>query len=95
MSYSQQHHESSYALITSHYYEEIYRHCYVQLSYNKADAEDCAQKVFLLLFERWHKIESTDNIRAWLYKTAGYVIKGHLRKNKKRTQPLDEEAESA
>lgn len=88
-------HEDMFTLIVQRYYKEIFYHCYVQLSFQKHDGEECAQRVFLLLFEQWNKIGSLENIRAWLYKTAGYVILNYRRKEKKVFINLDDLEETA
>ena len=36
-----------------------------------------------VLLKKQHKLNLSDNIRAWLYETANRVIKAYLKKNKK------------
>lgn len=69
--------------IIEKYYASIYRYCFVRLDYNEYAADDCTQEVFLILLKKQHKLNLSDNIRAWLYETANRVIKAYLRKNKK------------
>ncbi len=87
---SSNNHEDIFTLIVERYYKEIFNHCYVQLNFQKQDGEECAQRVFLLLFEQWNKIGSLENIRAWLYKTAGYVVSNYRRKEKRVFSNLDD-----
>lgn len=63
------------------YYKEIYSYCFVKLNYRHHSAEDCTQDVFVIFFQKYEKLDTTDNIRLWLYRTADNVIKAHLRKN--------------
>ena len=81
---------SLYSMVAQKYYQSILNYCYVQLNNNTQAAEDCTQEVFLKLFEKWKRINKEDNIRAWLYKTATYVIKNCMRKNKANTENLDD-----
>ena len=83
--------ENTYEEITRRYYQAIYNYCQVRLKDEYA-AEDCTQDVFLLLYRKMNKLKLSENIRAWLYRTADNVIKNHRRKIKK-TIPL-EDAES-
>lgn len=63
------------------YYKEIYSYCFAKLSYKKHSAEDCTQEVFVIFFSKHEKLNSTDNIRLWLYRTADNVMKAYIRKN--------------
>ncbi len=67
--------------IISTYYREIYSYCFVKLNYRHHSAEDCTQEVFVIFFQKHDKLETADNIRIWLYRTADNVIKACLRKN--------------
>lgn len=73
--------ENTYEEITRRYYQAIYNYCQVRLKDEYA-AEDCTQDVFLLLYRKMNKIKLSENIRAWLYRTADNVIKNHRRKIK-------------
>lgn len=91
MSSSINENESSlYSIVAQKYYQSILNYCYVQLNNNTQAAEDCTQEVFLKLFEKWKRINKEYSIRAWLYKTATYVIKNYMRKNKVNTENLDD-----
>ncbi len=65
--------------IIREYYREIYNYCFAKLSFSKQAAEDCAQETFLALHTKRGHLDS-DNIRAWLYRTADNVMKNYLRK---------------
>ena len=80
--------------IIEKYYASIYRYCFVRLDYNEYAADDCTQEVFLILLKKQHKLNLSDNIRAWLYETANRVIKAYLRKaNKEDTISNPDEIE--
>lgn len=83
--------ENTYEEITRRYYQAVYNYCQVRLKDEYA-AEDCTQDVFLLLYRKMNKLKLSENIRAWLYRTADNVIRNHRRKIKKIV-PL-EDAES-
>lgn len=68
--------------IIEEYYQNIYNYCYAKLNFNHTNAEDCTQEVFLILFKKQKKLNLSDNIKVWLYKTADNVIKSYRRKNK-------------
>ena len=62
------------------YCKEIFNYCYLKLNYNKEYAEECTQETFTILLLKWSKLASTDNIRAWLYRTSDNVMKNYNRK---------------
>ena len=70
-------------LIINEYYDKVYNFCFANLNRNKQAAEDCTQETFLTFFSKRNKLEFTENIHRWLYKTAKKVIKAYMRKNKK------------
>lgn len=82
-------------VITKNYYKTVLFHCYELLNQNQQDAEDAAQKVFLLLFQKWKQVSLKKDIRKWLYWTAENVSKEILRKNAARigTVSLDYQKE--
>ncbi|MCM1315950.1 MAG: sigma-70 family RNA polymerase sigma factor [Alistipes senegalensis] len=75
--------------IIEEYYQSIYNYCYVKLNFNHNNAQDCAQEVFLILLEKQKKLNLSDNIKIWLYKTADNVIKAYRRKNKINDKTLN------
>ena len=77
-SYSRDH--SIYRDIAIRYYKEIFNYCYVKLMYNREDAEECTQEVFMILLLKWKTISSTENIRAWLYRTSDNVMRNFRKK---------------
>lgn len=74
--------ENTYEEITMRYYQAIYNYCQVKLKDEYA-AEDCTQEVFLLLYRKMNKLKLSENIRAWLYRTADNIIRNHKRRIKK------------
>ena len=68
--------------VIEEYYHSIYNYCYAKLNFNHNYAEDCTQEVFLILLKKQKKLNLSDNIKIWLYKTADNVVKAYIRKNK-------------
>lgn len=80
-------------LIIREYYNMVYYFCFANLNRNRQAAEDCTQETFLVLFSKRSKLEYTDNIKHWLYKTAQKVMKAYLRKNKQIMLDIDDVAD--
>jgi RNA polymerase sigma-70 factor (ECF subfamily) len=71
--------------IVKRYYEKILKFCVYALGGNRSAAEDCAQDIFLILYENMGKLCDYDKIGGWLYKTAGNISKRYaasLRKDR-------------
>ncbi len=85
--------ENAFGEIAQTYYKSIFRYCCVKLN-DEHSAKDCTQEVFLILYRKIDTLTLSENIRAWLYRTANNVIRNYLRKNK-NTVPLDEIEETA
>ena len=75
--------------IIEKYYQSIYNYCYSKLNFNHAGAEDCAQEVFFTLVKKQKKLNLSDNIKLWLYRTADNVIMAYRRKNKLNDEVLN------
>ena len=69
-------------LIINRYYDTVYNLCFARLNRNRQAAEDCTQETFLTFFSKRSKLEFTENIQLWLYRTAEKVIKAYIRRNK-------------
>ena len=70
------------------YRGQITKYCLYKLSslpMAREIAEECANDVFMILFDKWDEIERGDGIRAWLYRTADNVVRNKLRAEKRRT----------
>jgi RNA polymerase sigma-70 factor (ECF subfamily) len=84
--------------IVARYYERILKFCAYALGGNLSLAEDCAQDVFLILYEHMPGLRDYDNIGGWLYKTADNISKRYaasLRKERaKFAAPLGEGREA-
>ena len=80
--------------IVTRYYERILKFCAYALGGNLSLAEDCAQDIFLILYEHMSRLRDYDNIGGWLYKTADNISKRYaasLRKERaKFAAPLEE-----
>ena len=78
-------------LLIEQYYSEIYRYCFAKLEGNQQGAEDCTQDVFLLFTEKRDILDLSGQIRAWLYKSAGLIIRNYKRRLiKNDCIPIDE-----
>ncbi len=75
--------------IANKYYQSIYNYCFVRLN-NEQSAKDCTQEIFLILYKKMDKLDLSENIRAWLYRTADNIIKNYL-KNIKYNLSTDDE----
>jgi RNA polymerase sigma-70 factor (ECF subfamily) len=74
--------------IVMRYYKKILRFCWYALGGNNGAAEDCAQDVFLVLYQNMAKLRDYDKIGGWLYKTASNKTKQYaalLRRERKHT----------
>ena len=80
-------------LIINRYYDTVYNLCFARLNRNRQAAEDCPQEPFLTFFSKRGKLEFTDNIQLWLYRTAEKVIKSYIRRNKQILIDVDEVAD--
>jgi RNA polymerase sigma factor (sigma-70 family) len=73
--------------IVQRYYGKILKFCVYTLGGNRNAAEDCAQDIFLILYENMGKLKDYDKIGGWLYKTASNISKQYaasLWKERKR-----------
>lgn len=75
--------------VIEQYYQSIYNYCYAKLNFNHANAEDCTQEVFLILMKKYERLNLSDNVKIWLYRTADNVIKAYRRKNMVSDKTLD------
>jgi len=80
-------------LIIKEYYDAVYNLCFAYLNGNKQGAEDCTQEVFLTFFSKRKKLDYTENIQFWLFRTAKKVIKAYQRKNKQIFISIDDISE--
>lgn len=80
--------ESAFDEIAEKYYQSIYNYCKVKVN-DEHGAKDCTQEVFLILYKKMDKLKLSENVRAWLYRTADNVIRNYNRKNKNNI-PLDD-----
>jgi RNA polymerase sigma-70 factor (ECF subfamily) len=78
--------DTAFNAIVKRYYEKILKFCVYALGGSRSAAEDCAQDIFLILYENMGKLKDYDKIGGWLYKTAGNISKQYaasLRKERK------------
>ena len=80
-------------LIINRYYDTVYNLCFARLNRNRQAGEDRTQETFLTFFSKRGKLEFTDNIQLWLYRTAEKVIKSYIRRNKQILIDVDEVAD--
>ncbi len=81
-------------LIIEKYYREIFSYCYAKLGYSHHSAEDCTQEVFVVFFSKHERLDETDNIRLWLYRTADNVIKTFMRKSPPVAVSIEDSSEA-
>ena len=80
--------EAEFNGIVMRYYKKILKFCWYALGGNNGAAEDCAQDVFLVLYQNMAKLRDYDKIGGWLYKTAFNKSKQYaalLRRERKHT----------
>jgi len=80
--------ETEFNGIVMRYYEKILKFCWYALGGDNGAAEDCAQDVFLVLYQNMAKLRDYDKIGGWLYKTASNKSKQYaalLRRERKHT----------
>lgn len=65
-----------------------------QNSFNKSDAEDITQEVFIKLMKNVEKLESKEHMKAWLIRTTINLSKDYNKSFwRKNTAPMNEEME--
>jgi RNA polymerase sigma-70 factor (ECF subfamily) len=67
--------EAAFNGIVNRHYGNILKFCCYALGGDRSLAEDCAQDIFLILYERMAVLRDYDKIGGWLYKTAGNISK--------------------
>ena len=80
--------EAEFNGVVMRYYKKILKFCWYALGGNNGAAEDCAQDVFLILYQNMAKLQDYDKIGGWLYKTASNKTKQYaalLRRERKHT----------
>ena len=78
--------EAAFEGIVRRYYGKIRKFCVYKLG--ESYAEDCAQDIFLVLYENMGRLRDYEKIGGWLYKTAENIGKRYaarLRKERART----------
>lgn len=87
-------HIEEYEILFKKYYKQIFNYCRVKLRSEHASF-DCVQEVFWILYQKINKVDVTENILIWLYRTADKVISRYIKKNFKdlSLNSLDENLE--
>lgn len=70
--------EAAFDSVFRRYYGKILGFCACFIKGDRQAAEDCAQDVFAVLYERIGSLNNLDRIGAWLYKTADNLVKQRL-----------------
>ncbi|MBR3970257.1 MAG: sigma-70 family RNA polymerase sigma factor [Ruminococcus sp.] len=83
-----------YEILFKKYYRQIFNYCRVKLR-SEHSSFDCVQEVFWILYQKIDKVDVTENILIWLYRTADKVISRYIKKNSKdlSLDSLDEDIE--
>lgn len=66
---------SKFERIINQYYKPLYQYCYYRLSSDRSLTEETVNDVFRILYEKWDRIDTEGNIRAYLYRVADIRIK--------------------
>ena len=77
-------------IIAEKYYQPIYKYCYAKLNCDASAAQDCTQNVFLIMIQKKNRLNLSNNMQTWLYKTADRVIRNYRRKEKKYRDEYNE-----
>ncbi|MDR1931762.1 MAG: sigma-70 family RNA polymerase sigma factor [Spirochaetales bacterium] len=83
--------ETAFSGIVRQYYGKILSYCGYFLGGNRPAAEDCAQDIFVILYNRMDTLNNYEKIGGWLYKTAGNLVKQYaaaIQKERKRLKSL-------
>ncbi|MGN0607262.1 MAG: sigma-70 family RNA polymerase sigma factor [Oscillospiraceae bacterium] len=81
--------DQTFNKICNMYYASIYKFCNYQLQ-NSDAAKECTQETFLTLYRKMPYLNLSQDLGAWLYKTASNHIKAYKRKNPNNHTSLDE-----
>lgn len=74
-------------------YEALLNYCMSRLKGDRETAKDIAQTVVTILVDKWDCLDRTENLKAWLYRTADFNIKAYRTKERLRRElcrPLEE-----
>jgi RNA polymerase sigma-70 factor (ECF subfamily) len=74
--------------IVARYYAKILAYCNAHLMGGLSVAEDCAQDIFLVLYNNMHKLRDFEKIGGWLYKTASNITKQYAAAIQKQRRHL-------
>jgi RNA polymerase sigma-70 factor (ECF subfamily) len=78
--------EAVFGGIINRYYGKILKFCCYALGGDRSVAEDCAQDIFLVLYEHMAALRDYDKIGGWLYKTAGNISKQYAASRRKERE---------
>lgn len=80
--------DANFENICKIYYNKIYLFCQINLKDIEA-AKDCTQEVFMIFYKKMQFLNLSQDIGAWLYKTADFTVKAHQRKDR-HNLPLED-----
>ena len=72
------------------YYAPVYKYCLVRLSFDRDQAADAADNVFMTLYEKRDRVDPGERIGMWLYRAADNYIKKEYLKNKRYYAMIDD-----
>lgn len=75
--------EYSFKEVVEQYKNKVVNTCY-GLVYNKEDAEDIAQEVFIEVFQSIHKFKQDSSLSTWIYRISVNKSLDHLRKKNRK-----------
>lgn len=88
---------TKYESIVRMYTQPLYKYCYCRLHCDKSLTDETVNDVMRILFEKWDKLETDENIKAWLYRVADNCIKHNLREHARyysHNESLEEKVEN-
>jgi len=77
----------AYALLVDEYKNPIYNLAY-RMTNNLHDAEDLAQETFIRAYQNLSRYDQNRIFFTWLYTIGINLIRNHLKKNDRRSEPL-------
>lgn len=77
----------AYALLVDEYKNPIYNLAY-RMTNNLHDAEDLAQETFIRAYQNLSRYDKNRIFFTWLYTIGINLIRNHLKKNDRRSEPL-------
>ena len=82
--------DAEFTITYRSYYPFIFRYCIAKLGGNIEDAEECTQEVFYVLYQKYCSNTVIENPKAFLIRSADYIILRKVSSKHKNAFSLDE-----